>query len=36
MLLHQQDSSLLMLNPVADSTVLHVDLNRPDIVEKWV
>eukprot|EP00698_Gefionella_okellyi_P012194 TRINITY_DN3265_c0_g1_i1.p1 TRINITY_DN3265_c0_g1~~TRINITY_DN3265_c0_g1_i1.p1 ORF type:complete len:494 (+),score=97.79 TRINITY_DN3265_c0_g1_i1:95-1576(+) len=34
-MLHKQDNSLLMLDPDKKTSVFHVDLNRPDIVENW-
>eukprot|EP01114_Cavostelium_apophysatum_P008382 TRINITY_DN2081_c0_g1_i1.p1 TRINITY_DN2081_c0_g1~~TRINITY_DN2081_c0_g1_i1.p1 ORF type:complete len:774 (+),score=271.60 TRINITY_DN2081_c0_g1_i1:168-2489(+) len=35
MMLHQGDSSLLMLHPDKNNKVYRMDLNRPDVVEEW-
>jgi hypothetical protein len=35
-MLHQQDSSMLMLHPDKHNTVFRMDLNRSDVVEEWV
>ena len=36
MMLHAQDTDLLMLDPENKNVVLRMDLNRPDVVQKWV
>ncbi|EFA76142.1 WD40-like domain-containing protein [Heterostelium album PN500] len=35
LMLQNQDSSLLMLNPTSKNKVFKMDLNRPDIVQEW-
>jgi hypothetical protein len=34
-MLHQEDNSMLMLNPGQTKKMYRMDLNRPDIVEEW-
>jgi len=35
MMLHQQDSSLLLLHPEKKDKVFRMDLNRSDVIEEW-
>eukprot|EP01113_Clastostelium_recurvatum_P039615 TRINITY_DN6064_c0_g1_i1.p1 TRINITY_DN6064_c0_g1~~TRINITY_DN6064_c0_g1_i1.p1 ORF type:complete len:831 (-),score=183.37 TRINITY_DN6064_c0_g1_i1:11-2503(-) len=34
-MLHDQDTSMLLLNPHEKKKVYHIDLNRPDVVQEW-
>ncbi len=35
-MLHEQDTSLLLLHPEKSDKIFRMDLNRGDIVEEWV
>ncbi len=35
-MLHQQDTSMLLLHPNQNNKIFRMDLERGDIVEEWV